>query len=112
MVAMRHGPDDWQTVEIATHPLKNARWVRVVAHIRKNSTGEVRTYETSEILEDGETSPSPFNWAENNFSCDCNRERFFERAAGKEAENPTCGHGRYSVNLENPVTRAAYYREF
>lgn len=104
--------DNWQTVEIKTHPLKNARWVRCVAHIRKNATGEVRRYETDEILEDGETHPSVFNWEENNFSCDCNRELFFERSAGNEIETEECSDGRFSVNLENPVTGEIYYREF
>ena len=104
--------DNWQTVEIKTHPLKNARWVRCVARIRKNATGEVRRYETDEILEDGETHPSVFNWEENNFSCDCNRELFFERSAGNEIETEECSDGRFSVNLENPVTGEIYYREF
>ena len=104
--------DNWQTVEIKTHPLKNARWVRCVARIRKNATGEVRRYETDEILEDGETHPSVFKWEENNFSCDCNRELFFERSAGNEIETEECSDGRFSVNLENPVTGEIYYREF
>lgn len=107
--------NNWQTVEIKTHPLKNARWVRCVAHIRKNVTGEVRRYETYEILEDGETRPSVFNWEENNYACDCNRELFFGYAAGLKYEDMPdreCTHGQFSVNIENPVTSEIYYQEF
>lgn len=107
--------NNWQTVEIKTHPLKNARWVRCVAHIRKNATGEVRRYETDEILEDGEMRPSVFNWEENNYSCDCNRALFFGYAAGLKYEDMPereCTHGQFSVNMENPVTGKIYYREF
>jgi hypothetical protein len=104
--------NEWQTVEIKSHPLTGARWVKCVAKIRKNVTGEVRCYETHEILHDGEPHPSVFNWQENNYGCDCNRELFFERACGKEIESPECSQGRYSVNLLNPVTGVIYYREF
>lgn len=91
-------------------PIPGARWVRVIAHIRKNSTGEVRRHKCSEILHDDESAPSDFNWSENNFSCDCNRELFFE--IGNDFDKEECSDGRFSVNLENPVTGEIYYREF
>jgi len=102
----------WETIEKKSHPIKGGSWVRAIAHIRKNETGEIRQYETHEILADGEGFPSVFNWEENNYSCDCNRELFFERAAGNEIETEECSDGRFSVNLENPVTGEIYYREF
>ena len=40
------------------------------------------------------------------------RELFFERSAGNEIETEECSDGRFSVNLENPVTGEIYYREF
>lgn len=102
----------WQTVEKPTHPLKGARWVRAIAHILKNATGEVRKYESHEILEGCDESPSSYIWQEGNFHCDCNRELFFERAAEREIETEQCSYGRFSVNLENPADGQIYYREF
>lgn len=107
--------DNWQTVDIPTHTMKNCRWVRVIAHIRNNATGEIRQYMTDEVLHDGDSHPSVFNWEENNFSCDCNRILFFLRAKGEDEEEAwdrECTHGHYSVNLQNPVTGETYYREF
>lgn len=102
---------NWEVVDIPTHRLEHAKWVKAIAHIRKNETGEVRQYPTDEILEDGADHPITFNWAENNYSCDCNREIFFESAGGKECV-PECGDGRFAVNLQNPVTGEFYYKEF
>lgn len=104
---------NWKTAE-GDCADKDPRWVCVVAHIRKNETGEVRRYDTEELLEEGDKHPSVFNWEENNFSCDCNRELFFERAARHEIDIDVtkCSDGRYSVNLENPATGEVYYREF
>lgn len=106
---------DWQTVEIKTHPVDGGRWVRCIAHIRKNATGEVRRYGMDQILMEGEEHPSVFNWELNNYSCDCNRELFFGYAAGLKYDDMPereCTHGQFSVNLENPVTGEVYYREF
>lgn len=78
----------------------------VIAHIRKNATGEIRQYRTEELLEIGESHPSVFGWADGNYCCDCNRSRFF----GDPQEG--CTDGRYSVNLENPATGEIYHREY
>ena len=93
-------------------PHDDLTWVKIIAHIRKNETGEIRQYETHEILEDGEWFPSVFNWEENNYSCDCNREIFFERSNGKEIDVTSCTDGRFSVKLQNPKTGTFYYEEF
>ncbi len=97
-----------------TNPV--ASRVKCVAFIRKNDTGEVRQYPTElpvyeydGVLDD---HPSIFNWEENNYSCDCNRELFFERAAGNEIETEKCSDGRFSVRLQNPDTLEIYYDEF
>jgi hypothetical protein len=105
----------WRTIDIPSHPIDGGRWVAVVAHIRCNDTGEVRKRSTEEILKDGEAEPDPFNWEENNFSCDCNRRLFFGYAVGRKYEDmpdTDCTNGQYSVNLENPVTGEIYYKEF
>lgn len=103
----------WTFVDIPTHSIKKGGGVEVVAEIRLNSTGEVRRYTCNEILMEDEAEPSVFNWAENNYSCDCNREVFFQRAGGDDRdEDVECTHGRYAVRLVNPVTGKAYYEEF
>ena len=105
----------YEVVEKATHPIKNGGWVKVVAEIRKNDTGEVREYETDEILMNDEDYPNPFNWSDNNYSCDCNRLLFFNRAGNEEKEedwNVECTDGRFSVNLKNKKDGEYYYREF
>ncbi len=112
----------WEKIVKPMHLLVTADWVRVIAEIRHNSSGEVRKHETHEILERGEAYPSPFNWEENNNSCDCNRKLFFIRAVdpnycassvSDDEDDPLpCGEGEYSVRLVNPVTNVPYYAEF
>lgn len=88
-------------------------WVKEIALIRKNATGEIRSYENdAAILEAGAEYPSTFIWEDGNYACDCNRELFFERAGGIEPGATNCGVGRYSVNLENPADGTVFYREF
>lgn len=103
----------WETVDIPTHRLQNARWVSVWAYIRKNATGEVRKYVTNEIIADGDDTPRFFNWEDGNQSCDCNREINFERVNGKDIyDESQCSDGKFSVNLVCPATGEVYYREF
>lgn len=108
----------WNKIEIPTHPIKDGSWVKVIAHIRNNITGEVREYLTDEVLHEGDEHPSVFNWKENNYSCDCNRGLFFEYALMNDMDEAEkrgggkCGEGGFSVNLQNPVTGEIYYREF
>ena len=89
-------------------------WVLVEVHIKEVATGEVRVYATEEPLElcGGEYYLSVFNWEENNYACDCNREIFFNRVKGIEIENQECSDGRFLVNLVNPKLGETYYREF
>lgn len=63
--------------------------------IRNNSTGEVRLYRDSYPWNE-------FQWMENNYSCDCNRHLFFERAGGKDDGSefdtqPECGETAFSI---------------
>ncbi len=106
---------DWKTVDVPTHPRKKGRWVEVVAHIRKNETGEIRKSDQPSTLDNDEESPCTFIWREGAFSCGDNRRSFFEtEAEGAESvdDDEYVEDSEYSVNLENPVTGEIYYREF
>jgi hypothetical protein len=97
------------------------RRVKVRERIRDNATGEIHEGDGYLILEPGEGSPSVFNCAENNYSCDCNRKIiFWGRYVGIEYEydeetetDPTpCSDGGFSVQLVNPADGVAFYDEF
>lgn len=101
---------DWISVEVPTHP--QHKWVKVVAFIRKNDTGEVRKYHRTSILEN-DGIVHDYSWRDGNCSCDCNRELFFLRAGNEpEPDDTMCGDERYSVNLQNPKTGEIFYREY
>ncbi len=105
--------NDYIIVGDSRHPIKDGVWVKIIAEIRKNDTGEIREYETCEILMNDEDYPNPFNWSENNYSCDCNRRLFFDRAGGGDEDwNTLCTCGAFSVNLKNKKDGDCYYREF
>ena len=63
--------------------------------IRNNETNEIRSY-TDPIEWDYDYI---WSWTEGNFGCDCNREIFFNRAAGKEIDmsETKCTEGRFTV---------------
>lgn len=106
---------EWIEVKIDNHELEGAMWVKCIAEIRKNDTGEIREYETDKILKIGSEHPNIFNWEENNFSCDCNRLLFFKSAGNEEDEEDwdvDCTHGKFSVNLKNKKDGKVYYREY
>lgn len=104
--------ENWIVVSSDKHSLN----VSVIAEIRNNETGEVVEYETVENMDMGDTHPSTFNWSDNNFSCDCNRNLFFKRAKGvpetEEDWTSSCTNGKYSVNLKNKKDCKLYYKEF
>lgn len=90
--------------------------VEILVEILNNQSGIIHNFTFEAHMEEGETHPSPFNWKENNFSCDCNRHLFFYRAIGEELEekeeDDECTEWKYSVKLINPVDGKAYYNEF
>ena len=105
----------WEEVSVPTHPLKDGRWVAVIAEIRHNKTGVVMEYETNEILFDGEPDPGDYIWEAGNYSCDCNRRLFFARAAAKDENlnmDSDCGEGEYSVRVRNKRSGRPFYSEF
>lgn len=108
---------DWIEVKKENHQMVDSIWVKCIAEIKNNTTGEIREYETDEILDLGSEYPNIFNWEENNFSCDCNRVLFFKYANNEEVsddefDNLECGDGKFSVNLKNKKDGKVYYREF
>ena len=82
---------------------KKGRPMKIDVHIRKNETGEERVYcDDTEWLDRGEcTAEAGVCWMyeEGNYSCDCNRELFFERARGNDPDldDVRCSDGRFTV---------------
>lgn len=65
------------------------------AAIRKNETGEIRFKVINNDFDDGDM----WNWTEGNYSCDCNRELFWNSANGESLnfDNTRCSDDRFSV---------------
>ena len=79
--------------------------IPVVLSIRKNSTGEIRRRDWEE-----EENFDPYIWEEGNYSCDCNREAWFE-GEGISGEY-ACSDYRFSIQIERKDTGAVIYSEF
>lgn len=91
--------------------------VEAYAVIRDNDTGELRVYQTEELMLQEETQPRTFIWKDGNYACDCNRRLFFKRSHQEETETDSdyeyeCTGGLYSVNLYNKRDNKIYYQEF
>ena len=90
-------------------------WVKITACIRNNETGEIREYSDEvwwDFNEPYDDYPNDFIWSEGNYSCDCNRCLFFQRAKNENEDDCKCGDELYSVNLKNPKNGEIFYREF
>ena len=80
-----------------------------LVYIRRNETREVRccrefTGDARWCEWDGE-----YMWADGNYSCDCNRELFFDRAGGDAGEGPhACTDGQYSVMITDMAGKLLY----
>lgn len=73
------------------------RQLPIAVHLRHVPTGETRVYRTEEP--EWEDGWSDFIWDEGNYSCDCNRWLFWERAAGRSpATDVPCSDGVYRVD--------------
>jgi hypothetical protein len=75
--------------------------VPITVSITRVMDGVRREFHTEDFCWDGRPYEfEDFIWTEGNYSCDCNRELFFERAAGKEhgeIDSP-CGKGRFRID--------------
>ena len=88
-------------------------WVKIIAHIKNNKTGEVRQYEDEAIWNEKNNFPSISIWKEGNYFCDCNRQLFFQRANNETKDwDKECSNGEFSVNLQNPKTGKYFYKEY
>jgi len=59
-------------------------------------TGEQRSYQDDFVWSQDPDDFSEYIWSDGNYSCDCNRGLFFERAAGIPYSGETvCGQSRY-----------------
>jgi len=93
-------------------PHDKSIWIKIIAEIRNNKAMTIHSYPTTAIWNEEEESPQIFIWKDGNFSCDCNRHLFFQRAIGEEESDIECSEGKYSVNLRNPRTGMYFYKEF
>ena len=96
----------WIPAEEVSECHKTETWVKIVAKIRNNETGEIREHKTDSIFCFEINSPLIFIWEDGNYACDCNRQIFFDGG------DIPCGDEKFSVNLQNPKTKLYYYREF
>ena len=57
---------------------------------------------------------STYIWEEGNYSCDCNRAIFFNRAQGQETDidERQCGDGGYIVRITEAESGEVLYDEF
>ena len=91
---------------IVKSPNPKEIWVKIIARIKNNKTGQIKEYETIEIWNEYTNKPYTYNWEEGNYSCDCNRALMFD------GSNIPCSTGKFSVNLVNPKTNEVFYKEF
>lgn len=87
-------------------------WVKVVALIRNNVTGEIRSSDTKIWYEDDGKTLNDYIWSMGNFSCDCNRALFWSMAGGEEELDVECGDDKFDVNLIIPSTGEIVYEEY
>ena len=75
--------------------------------IKNTHTGETREYK-----DHGLNFFGSFIWEEGNYSCDCNRSLFFDRAAGcPSGGDRTCGEEKFRVRIEDTDGRLLYEDE-
>jgi hypothetical protein len=79
----------------------------VTVFIRREDTKEVRKY-VDEYPWQGD-----YMWADGNYSCDCNRYLFFERAAGNcpEWDGGECGDELFALRIEDESGKELYRDE-
>jgi hypothetical protein len=94
-------------------PHNTCDWVKIDVYIRRASDGVERIYHTDGILEEDNETLATYIWEEGNFSCDCNRYLFFQRAVDEKEINDCCkcGYGGYLLWIINPVNKETVYDE-
>lgn len=104
---------EWEVINTPKPKLLDANWVATIVEIRDNATGSIREYPYNAIMKAGSNVPCAETWTDGNWSCDCNRRRFFAWSSGEfdhcESE---CGKGAYSVRARNKKNNRVFYSEF
>jgi len=82
--------------------------MEAVVTITDTTTGEVAKY-----AEPCWEPVSAYMWGDGNYSCDCNRGLFFERAKGNDPDlfEFDCGDGRFRVIARNEATGQVLYED-
>ena len=97
--------EDFEIYE-GKHPdVYNAIWVKVIAIIKNNKTGEIRSCPDFDFWDEDTSTPYCFHYEMGN-DCDCTKGRLFNN------HNYKCGDTRFSRNMACPKTGEIYYREF
>lgn len=82
--------------------------------LKEIATGKEFTYKDYLPVFDDNT-PCTFNWSEGNFSCDCNRDDFFNKEnAGYQPDTSgfcSAEKSKYLVTIKNFVTKEVIYDE-
>lgn len=78
-----------------------------IVYIRRNSDGVVRDYKDDWPWEKS-NSGVEYQWADGNYSCDCNRKLFFCRAANEPEEDIECGDSAYDVRITDDAGKEIY----
>ncbi len=98
-----------------TPPHDKDIWVKCLVKYRNNETGEAReAFENLIWEEEFEEKLCLYIWQEGNFSCDCNRYLFFQRAKGEDEidDDCKCGHSKFDIQIYNPLNGELLYNEF
>lgn len=74
--------------------------IPVIVVSQDTQTGEIIAYDGF-IWDYFDGTLDPYFWQWGNFSCDCNRRLFHERAKGNDMrlKDTDCGEGRYKIDL-------------
>ena len=93
-------------------PHNNHFWVKIAVIIQDNKTKENVFYLDDAIYDEENKRASTWIWEEGNFSCDCNRYLFYQRAKNlEEYDDIDCSYVKYSVCIINPKTKEILYDE-
>lgn len=103
--------DEWE-IDETWRPQDGRDWVKILAIVRDNATGEVREVAHVGLMKHGKRQPDIWIWTDGNYSCDCNRAVFFASAVGEKDPDRTCGSGAFAVQLKNAKDGEIFYDEF
>ena len=78
----------------------------VLVTLTRVADGVARTFQRDEDL-----STLDYAWHDGNYSCDCNRELFFARAADEPEPEINCSDGRFRARIVRVDTGAVVYEE-